>query len=571
MRAIIRYAVRRFLPAGLGAALLVPLTTAQEPQPPEKAVGNAFTRMVYGNFQAPSVRGVDTGADGGLDAMVRDGILRLTEDDAVRLALENNIDINVERFGPYFSLWGIEKSRAALEPTLGFTANVNRNVTPSSSLLQGATLAFSLATTYNVDYTKPFEQGLDLSVQFNTQRVRVNSVFTAFNPSHTSVFNISATQHLLKDFGSAVRGRFLRIARNNYSMSEEEFAARVTDVLTTVLLTYWELVYADEDIKVKEASRKLAEVILEQNKLQAQVGTMSDLDVVQAEAEVATRTEQLVVARSNRRLAEDQLKKLISSRPDPGLAAATIEPASRPDSPPSVTRPLAEAIASALEKRPEMKRQLLDLENKKINLRYTSNQLRPILDFTGGFTMNGLGGDLLIRDASGGIFDAPVVGIRPGGFWDSIDSLSTRKYLGYVLGMTFRLPIGNSDARASNAQAQIDLKQGDERLRSLKQQIALDVRQAYENVDTSRARLDTAEVTVRYSQRKLQGEQDKYGMGATTTRFVLEAQRDLQDAQTRFLRAKIDLIKNRVNLDKAVGETLPAHNIEVKKALGELR
>jgi outer membrane protein TolC len=140
-----------------------------------------------------------------------------------------------------------------------------------------------------------------------------------------------------------------------------------------------------------------------------------------------------------------------------------------------------------------------------------------------------------------------------------------------VLGLSFRLPIGNSDARASNAQAQIDLKQGDERLRSLKQQIELDVRQAYENIETSKARADAAEVTVRYGQRRLQGEQDKYAIGATTTRFVIEAQRDLQDAQSRRARARIDLIKHRVNLDKALGETLEAHNIEVRKALGELR
>jgi outer membrane protein len=226
---------------------------------------------------------------------------------------------------------------------------------------------------------------------------------------------------------------------------------------------------------------------------------------------------------------------------------------------------------SAVENRQEVKELLKSQENNKIQVDYTRNQLRPTLDLVAGYSQNGLGGDTILRDYSGGFFNAPVIGITPGGFWDSLDSLFSRRYLGYVLGFTLKILIGNDDARASSAQAQINYKQGEARIASQRQQIALEVRQAYENVAMNKALAKTAEATVRYQRQRLQGEQDKYALDATTTRSIIEAQRDLQDAQSRLLQAKINLIKNRITLDKAVGETLAVHNIELRDALKPLK
>jgi HAE1 family hydrophobic/amphiphilic exporter-1 len=274
-----------------------------------------------------------------------------------------------------------------------------------------------------------------------------------------------------------------------------------------------------------------------------------------------------VVSRFNRKLAENQLKKLISSRVDPGLIDATIVTTTRPAAPPAPAVDVAQAVQRALEMRPEVKQAMLDLENRKINVDYTKNQLRPTLDLTASYSQNGLGGDTILRDYSNGYFGAPVIGSIPGGFWDSMHSMFSYKYLGYVVGLNFRVPIGNSDARANSAQAQIDYRQGEEKLRSLRQSIALEIRQAYDRFALNQASLQAAEVTVRYQKQRLQGEQDKYSLGANTTRSIIEAQRDLQDAATTFLKAQIETIKSRVQLDKALGETFSAHNIEVQDAL----
>jgi outer membrane protein len=543
--------------------------TAQgkEPSRPDEKPGNSLERLFLKDYAVPQVRSFDLRSEESLDALIQDGKLALSDEDAIRLALQNNVDINVERYTPYFTLWDIEKGRAVLNPSLAFSTSVNRLVTPATSALQGGQTLLNLNAAYNMTYHKPFEPGLDLDVGFNTTRNRTSSFFNSVNPSFTPNLSFQLTQHLLKDYGRTTRGRLVRIARNNLSISEETFDARVSDIITSVLNTYWDLVYAEEDIKVQEASRKLAEVVLQQNKIQAEVGTMAPLDVIQAEAEVAARTEALVVSRYTRKTTEDQLKKLISSRTDPGAMSATLETLSKPEPPPPPVHTVKDAIQRAMDNRPEVNQILMDQENKKIQLDFTKNQLKPTLDLVAGYSQNGLGGDQIIRDYSQGFFGAPIIDFVPGGFWDSLDSLFSRRYLGYVVGLSLQIPLGNSDARASSAQAQIDFRQGEEKLRSQRQRIALEIRQAYDNIAMNRERVSTAEVTVRYQQQRLQGEQDKYALGATTTRFILEAQRDLQDAQSRLLKAKIDLIKSRIALDRALGDTLQAHNIQLEDAL----
>ncbi len=544
---------------------------AQEQQKPAFSTspppGNPFNRLFYGYYSAPPVRAFEFHGEGSLDSMIRDGKLELTDEDAVRLALENNVDINVQRYTPYFTLWNVDKARAVLNPYIQYGSNVNRLVTPATSVLQGGTTVLNLNMTNDLVVHKPFEPGLDVSLEFTTLRSRTNSTFAGLNPSLAPTLSLTFTQHMLKDFGRLSRGRQLIIARNSYSMSEQDFVTQVTAIITNVLNTYWDLVFADEDIKVKETALKAAQMILDQNRIQAQVGTMAALDVVQAEAEVASRNQQLVVSRYNRKITEEQLKRLISSRTDPGLIPATIIPLSKPEAPKPPLSDMPQAIQRALEIRPEVKRQELDQENKKIQIAYTKNQLKPVLDLQASYSQNGLGGDSILRDYSNGFINPPIIGVVPGGFGDSLDSLISRKYLGYVVGFNLRIPIGNDDARANHAQAQIDYRQGEDQIRSQKQQIAIQVRQAYERLEMGRASVDAAAVTVRYQEQRLQGEQDKYSLGATTTRSVIEAQRDLESAQSTLLQAKIDLIKSRIALDQAIGDTFATHNITLQDAL----
>jgi outer membrane protein TolC len=533
----------------------------------DKTPAGPLKRVFYENYRPPLIRSIDVPGDASLEAMIQDGRLTLTDEDAVRLALQNNVDINVERYTPYFNVWGIEKGRAVLNPSIAANVSLDRLRTPTTSALQGGDTLLNVNTLYDVSFRKPFEPGLDLALGFNTRRLRTTSFFNSLNPSLVSTLSLSLTQHLLKDFGKLSRARYVLTAKNSEDMSREVFISRVQQLVTNVLNTYWDLVFSDEDIKDKETSRNLAQLVLDQNKIQAEVGSMSPLDVVQAEAEVAARDQQLITARYNRLIIEEQLKKLISSRADPGMLPATIAPVSKPGSPPLPVTGVTEAIQRAMEIRPEVRQLLSDLQNKKIQVDYTHNQLKPTLDLVASYSQNGLGGDRIVRDYSQGFIGAPIIGFFPGGFMDTLDSLFSQKYVGYNVGFSFKVPIGNDEARANNAQAQIDYRQAQERLVATRQRIAVEVRQAYRRIELYQASVTAAEVTVRSMRERLQGEQEKYALGATTTRAVIEAQRDLQIAVNSRLQNQINLIKSRISLDQAIGDTLSSRGIEVEEAL----
>jgi outer membrane protein TolC len=556
----------RLMTFGVCALLALPLSAQDKKLPELKPQGGTLARVFKSNYQVPTVRAIAVRGESLLDSMIRNGKLEISEQDAVNLALANNLDINVLRYTPYLQLWGVEGGKAVLNPTIQFGPSINRNVTPASSALQGGSSVLTLTNLYGLNVHKPFEFGLDFDFNYSTTRARTNSPFSSLNPSLTSIWSIGATQHLLQGYGNISRSRFLAIARNNYDISLDNFSGGVINIVNNVLNTYWNLVFNDEDIMVKEASLKLVQLTLEQTQIQEQVGTMAPLDVLQAQAQVASVNQQLIVARYNRKITEEQLKKLISSRSGTAQIEATIVPTSRAVPPPPPGS-MTDAIQRALEIRPEVKAQLLNLANSKVQVDYTKNQLLPVLDLTASYSQNGLGGDTIQRDFSQGFLNAPIIGIVPGGFGDSLSSLFSGSNLGYAAGFSFRIPIGNDQARVNNAQAQITLKQGEESLRALRQQITLQVRQAYDLVALNQASVAAAQVTVDYQEKRLQGEQDKYMLGAGTTFLVLQAQQDLQNARSVLLQARIAWIQSRIALDQAVGDTLTAHNIMLDDAL----
>jgi hypothetical protein len=233
----------------------VPLSSAQviTAEPRKELTGNPLSRIFYKDFQVPVIQKFETPADDSLRSMVKDGRIQLAEEDVVRLVLQNNVDINVERYTPYFNVWELTKQRANLNPLVLFSTNVDRLVTPTVSVLQGADRLFDLNTLYDLTIRKPFENGLDVEVNYSTRRLRTSNFFYSTNPALTSNLGVTFTQHLLKDSGSISRRRTLRIAKNNLGMSQEDFVARTTDILGSALVGYWVLVFNAEVFDVMEA------------------------------------------------------------------------------------------------------------------------------------------------------------------------------------------------------------------------------------------------------------------------------------------------------------------------------
>jgi outer membrane protein TolC len=552
-----------------GAAVLAQTPTpapSQAPEAPPESKQGVFD-SIFKSSKTPQIHGEMPRPDDTLESRVRDGKLQFSESDIVRLALENNLDIQVERYTPYYSLWSIERSKGILNPTISFSTITTRTTEQATSVLEGVDPTKDLQSDYSLSVKKPFDFGLDLEGGFSTTRLRSNIPFYTYDPSFNSGFNFKITQHLLQGFGNVNRGRLLKVSRANYNVSEQDFTVRVADVVKSALDTYWELAFLNQDIHVKEESLNLAQMVLEQNKAELDAGTMPPLEVARAEAEVATRKEQLVSARSTKRTTENQLKKLISSRLDPGVVVAEIVPTSNASVSARAPVDLTQAINKALEQAPEIRRSQADLESKKVDVEFTHNQMLPSLDLIAKYSQSGLGGIRIFRDFSNGILNAPIVGTEGGGFGDSLSTMFGAKYLGYVGGLNFKVTVGNDDARAQSAQARVSLAQAEERLRGQRQSIALQVRDAAERIENDRARIESAEATVRYNEQRLAGEQEKVAQGEGTSRFVLEAQRDLEDAKTRLVRARADIIKSQIAFDRVVGDLLPGKGVEVKQAM----
>ncbi len=497
------------------------------------------------------------------------GVLPLPEQAAIELALQSNFDVNLERHSPLVALEDIRRQHAPFDPAARFNLLWDRLTSPTTSILAGGNQITDIRTNYDLGYRQDYQNGAGFEMKAGGNRFRTTNTFASLVPAISSNFEIIVRQQLLQGFGTAPGTYRIRIARNNVTISEEEFRRKVTDVVLQVQDRYWELVFAGDDIKVKQESLDLANAILKQNRDRLEVGSAARLEVIQSEAEVAARREELIRSQYTYRRIQDQLVKLISNYQDPREFSGEIQAVSPIQLPTATGGDFKQLFQYAKEHRPEVIEAELDINNRRISLESARNRLKPRLDLQAGYKQVGLGGTRLIRDFSGGFFNAPLIAIVPGGLGDSLRQLFSGDFSGYTLGFNFQIPIFNDEARADNATSLLELNRAEMRKLSVEQTVALDLRDALTQLDMNRARLEAAQAAVRSARERLDGEQQRFNVGMSTTRDLIETQRDLTSAESVEVRAKIDLIKSDSVLDKAIGATFPKHKIDLKQALAQ--
>ena len=520
------------------------------------------------NRYRPLKAGLPAAAQSSQDvaSLIRTGQLPLSVGDLINLIIQNNLDVGVNRLTPLSSRYLIETMYLPFEPTLHLQASVTRNTSPATSQLIGAQSLSTLGGAYSLGFSQALDTGTTLGVDFVMNRNSSNSAFNTFNPSYTGLLRYSFSQHLLKDYGRVNNRRQIRVAQNNQKISETQFERQLIDLVAQAQRGYWDLVFAAEDIKVKQRSMDLAQKTLSDNEIQVRIGTLAPIDVVQAESEVANRRVQYVTSTYTEVQTQDQVKKLITSQGDPGLILAKLIPSQVVPKPqPSDVPPVEQAIKIALENRPEIKQLQLDLQNKKIDLEYTKNQLLPAVDLFAAYNQNGVGGKETIRSGFGPT--APIVAQSDGGIFDAFGQLFGYGYTGYSVGLSVQIPLRNRAAQGENARAMTDERIAEQKITSQAQQIALEVRNALTQVDMNRARIEAATKARELSERRLEAEQKKFDLGASTIRFVLEEQRNVAQAQTDELQAIVNYTKALVDTDRAMGMTLKKNNIEIEKTL----
>jgi outer membrane protein len=553
--------------------------------------------------------------------LIQDGKMSLSLQDAIALALENNLDIEVQRYTPWIAETDILRTKAGgagrglagtgtasvlgtipaqtFDPQVTATLGTDHRKTPVNNPIQsgvgltGAGALTSHTITGNVGYSQAFHTGTGVAVTWNNNRFSTTSPAALFNPSLNSTLFLSFTQQLLNGFGLLPNTRFIRIANNNKKIADLSFAQQV---ITTVVQTenlYWELVFAREDVRVKEHSVALADKLYTDNKRQVEIGTLAPIEVVRAEAEVARARQDLIVSQTVQLQQQTLLKNAISKNPmDPAFLAVEIVPTDTAAVPPQIEiTPIQDAVKEASEKRPDVRQAQVDLLNRDINVRATRNALLPVLSLFGQYGWAGLAGNSKIPGTPTGAFTAnlnsPVVtasGTPTGNFTsipvlspttlaqsglsDAWDAIFNNNFPTYTLQLSLNIPIRNRSAQADSARARLEQRQAETSLQRLQNSVVVEVRNAQIALEQDRARVDAAVKARVLGEQTLDAEQKKYQLGASTIFFVIQAQRDLAAAQSVEVRALVDLAKARIDFERALGRTLEVNHITIADAKG---
>ena len=462
----------------------------------------------------------------------------LTVDEATARALERNLELAVERLNPQTFDLNIARLSAAYRPTATSQIGQRAVVQAPTSQLNGGSVVENDTTTYNAGLAQTLKWGGgSLAVTFNNNKQVTSNVFANFNPTFTSNFNAALTQPLLRGFLIDNNRQQLRVTALSRDVSEIQLRATIATTLASVRNTYWELVYSIEGLEVARGSYTLAERLVADNRARVEVGTMAPLDVVQAEAEVATRAQAVAQAEATWRTTELALKRLIVSGTDDPLWRATLRPTDRPTFAP---QPLdvEGAVRKALTDRTDLAQARKTVESNDVVMHYLSNQRLPAVDLQANYGAQGLGGTQFIRQGSG--LGSTVIGTIPGGYGNALSTLTGRDYPTWNVQVNVSYPIGGSAAEAQYARGRVQRNQSAAQLRALELQVATDVTNAALQVENSLKRYEAARAARGLAQTRLDAEQSRFDVGLSTNFFVVQAQRDLATAQNSELRALLD-------------------------------
>jgi len=463
--------------------------------------------------------------------------VELTLDEATARALERNLDIAVERLNPTIQEYNMERLRAAYRPTVTSTYGHRAVVQPPTSQLNGGTIVQNDTSTYNAGILQELPwTGGNVGISFNNSKQVTSNLFANFNPTFNSNLAATITQPLLRDFridGTRVQ---LRVTAINHDISEIQLRETLAQTVAGVRNAYWELVFAGQAVDVAIGSLDLADKLVQDNRARVEVGTMAPLDVVQSEAEAATRRQALAQAEATKSTAELSLKRLIVSGTDDPMWRAHITPIDRPE---FRAEPLdvEGAVRKALEGRTDLAEARKTLDSNDITLKFLHNQTLPALDLIGNYGAQGLGGTQFIR---GGLGSSQVLEVRPGGYSDAWRTLTGRDYPTWNVQLNLSYPIGGSGADAVYARSRVVRSQTAAQLRALELQVATDVTTAALQAESSLKRYEAANVARELAETRLSAEQSRFEVGLSTNFFVVQAQRDLATAQNTELRALLD-------------------------------
>jgi outer membrane protein TolC len=473
-------------------------------------------------------------------------VRQLSMEDAIGLALQNNLSLRVERINPELQDLAIAQARTVWTPNLTGSVSTSSRTSPISGFFSGATDKLTqdnYGSSVGANQVVPW--GANYSVTWDTARNKSNSVYDSPNPSLASNLRFTFTQPLLRNLKTDSARQQLLVSKMNRQISDIELRQTVLTTVRSVKYAYWDHKAAGAALQVARQSLDLAREALRNNRSKVEIGTMAPIDIVEAEAEVARRTEAVIVAEASVRRSEDRLRTIILDPQQADYWATHFNLTEQPVFE-ARTVDVEAAVKNALDKRTDLQQSRKNIEITNTNIRYQRNQTLPDLNAQVGYGLSGQGGRKL---NFGQGFPPPVIGVIDEGFGTMMNRLLANDFHNWSVSVQFSYPIGNGSAEATLARTRLQLSQAQIQLQDLELQVTTSVRDVARNVDTNQLRLASTQATRKLMERRMEAEQKKFAAGLSTNFLVFQAQRDLADAQYSELVALLDYNKSLVDLE----------------------
>jgi outer membrane protein TolC len=492
-------------------------------------------------------------------------VLELSLDDAILRTLKNNLAVKVAEYGPQNADLSIQAAREKYYPSLAFSYSNRHSERASYSFLDIAgTTSITKTGNFQGSINQTVPLGGRFTVTMTNSQTDTNQKGNTINPQYNTQLSLSFNQPLLRDFGTKMTNRTIIVARNSFDVSELTFAKTIQDTVHTVTQTYWNLVYAVENLKVQETSLQLAKDFLAKNQRSVEIGTLAPMDVLSAEAEVARIEAQILSAQSSVRNYEDQIRNLMNLSAEEEKGFAAVVPT---DKPKFEDRPVEfdQAIMIALDKRTDLRISKINLKTDELNFAYAKNQLLPNLSLNASYSSPGLSGTQLLYD--GNPLFGTVIGTIPGGFSNAYKDTFAFKYPNWNISLSLDIPLSNFLSRASYAQSKLALDQALLEMENQQKSAVLEIRNAVRQLQTNFKLVQANKIARELAEKKLAAEEEKLRVGLSTNYFVLQYQRDLTSARVAELNAIINYNIAQSSLDRAMGTILETRNIKLADLL----
>ena len=479
-------------------------------------------------------------------------VRRMSIDDAVATALEQNLDLQVQRINPQLQDLSTAQFRASYTPNFVSTVSTSDATLPSSSFLDaggGSSGITSGNSLFNVGVASLTNWGGgSYDVRWNNTRSTTSNLFQSFNPQLNSAVTATYLQPLLRNFKIDGTRQQLLVSEKNRDIADTQLEQSVAITVRNVRNAFYDLMGAIASLGVQRQSLDLARQSLKDNRARVEIGTMAPLDIVQAEAEVATREEAVILAEAAIERQQDQVRVLVFNPSSPDFWSARIEPTDTPTFTPTAVD-IDSAVKNALGKRSDLEVTRRNLEINDVNIRFFRNQTLPEVNASVNYNARAIGGLQVTRapDPATGLPTGPVLREAQQSYFSTLGSAFAGDFPGWNLQLNMSYPIGGSSQEAQLARARLQHTQGQRQLASLELRVAAEVREAGRNVQTNLKRVDATRASRALAEKRLEAEEKKYQAGMTSSFFVLQAQRDLNVARNSELLALVEYAKSVVN------------------------